>query len=105
MAGPGNGTGISSIRSYTFFRDGVIAAPGTYVANGPSDFIDPDGTPFLSKSIMLINDAGTDVWFSFDGVADAFRVRSGEPVTHDFRRARKVWFRGTAGAIYRFAAW
>jgi len=99
------GTGTTSIRSYTFFRDATIAAPGTYVANGPFAFVDGDLTPFLSASVMLINDGATDVWFSFDGVTDAFRVRPGEPITHDFRRARQVWFRGTAATPFRFAAW
>ena len=99
------GTGITSIRSYNFFRDAAILAPGTYAANGPFDFIDPDGTPFLSQTIQLINDSGGTLYFSFDGSNDHGKILAGEPLTQDFRRERRIWVRGPVGSAYRFWAY
>lgn len=101
------GTGDTSIRSYNFFLDTVIGTPGTYVnpAN-EHNFIDIlDGTNFLSHSIQVVNDGVTDIWFSFDGVNDFGRVTPSQPLSQDFRRFRKIWFRGTAGSAFRFWAW
>jgi hypothetical protein len=99
------GTKNTSIRSYNFFRDSVVAAPGTYAANGPYEFVDPDGTPFLSQTIQVINDTAAFLFFSFDGVNDHGKLLSNEPLTQDFRRVRKIWIRGTAGSAYRLWAW
>jgi hypothetical protein len=99
------GTGTTSIRCYNYFLDTALVAPGTYVANGPNNFVDPDGTPFLSNTIQIVNDGATNLWFSFDGIADHGRVLPGEALTQDFRRERRIWFRGTTGSAYRFWAY
>lgn len=101
--GPG-GTGTTSVRSYNFFLDGAIQAAGGYADNA-HDFEDPDGTNFVSHSIMLINESGADIWFSFNGTDDHGRVAAGEPLSQDFRHHKKVWFRGTVGSTFRFWAW
>lgn len=101
--GPG-GTKQTSIRSYNFWLDSTIQAPGTYAAN-KHDFLDPDGTNFTSHTIMLINDSGNDIFFSFDGVHDHGRVAANEPLTQDFRREKTIWLRGTAADPFRLWAY
>jgi len=102
--GPG-GTGTTSVRSYNFFLDSTIQGTGSYADNGPHDFEDPDGTNFVSHSLMWINDSGHDIWFSFNGTDDHGRVAAGEPLSQDFRHEKRIWFRGTAGDPFRFWAW
>ena len=101
------GTGDTSIRSYNFFLDTTIGGTGLYTDPlNEHDFIDQiDGTNFLSNSIQVILDGAADIWWSFDGVTDFGRVIAGQPITQDFRRFKKIWFRGTAGTAFRFWAW
>lgn len=106
MAGPGN----TSIRSYNYFFDGTIT-PTTYDPAAPLEFIDnntdPDlQTPFVSHSIMVSNDGGGDLFFSFDGVNDHGRVALNEALQQDFRRVRRIWLRAaTAPVPARLWAW
>lgn len=104
MAGPGS----TSVRSYNFYFDDSVANT-TYDPAAPLEFIDsttdPDlETPFVSHSIMWSNDGAADLFFSFDGVNDHGRVRAGEALQQDYRRARRVWLR-TAGAAIPTRLW
>ena len=100
------GTGETSIKSYSFFIDGTIQGAGTYAVNGPHDFTDiVTGTIFTSKTIQVLNDSTHDIWFSFDGVNDHGRVLTTEKFTQDFRREKRIWFRGTATDPFRFWAY
>lgn len=101
------GTGETSIKSYNFFLDTTIQGAGTYANNGPHEFIDtPTGVNFLSHTIQLLNDSAANaIWFSFDGVNDYGRVLATEKFTQDFRRMKRIWFRGTAGEPFRFFAY
>lgn len=100
------GTGDTSIRTYNFNLDDVLAGAGGYADNGPFEFIDDiDSIPFLCMTIQLANDGAADMYFSFDGTNDHGRVLAGETLTQPFRRARRIWLRGTAGNAYRFWAW
>lgn len=105
------GTGTSSIASYNFTLDTTVQATGDYDSN-EHDFInDFDGAfnvglNFQSHSIMLLNFSTTnDLFFSFDGVNDHGRVPADRQVTQDFRRVKKIWFRGTVGEPFQFWAW
>lgn len=102
------GTGSSSVRSYNFFFDGVIVVGG-FAAN-EHVFIDADdGTPFLSKTVQIINGAATDLTFRWSpdpgAGAPHGRVAGNEPLTQDFRRERRIYITGTTGAAYRLFAW
>jgi len=102
------GTGNTSIRSYNFAADTVIVVGG-FAAN-EFVFVDvDDGTPFTSKTVMIINDAGTDLTFRFSpdpgtGVPHG-RVAANEPMTFDFRREKRVYITGTTGAAFRIFAY
>ncbi len=100
------GTGETSIKSYNFFLDTTVQAAGTYAAN-EHDFVDdPSGVIFTSHTIQILNDSLTDdMFFSFDGVTDHGHVLIAEKFTQDFRRAKKIWFRGTTGESFRFHAY
>ena len=100
------GTGNTSIRTYHFHRDTVVAGVGTYADNGPYTFIDEiDQTPFLSICIQIVNSGAADMFFSFDGTNDHGRVLAGQDLTQQFRRERKIWLRGVAGNAYRHWSW
>lgn len=100
------GTGETSIRSYNFFLDTTIQGAGTYVLNGPHEFIDTaSGINFTSHTIQLLNDSGNPIWYSFDGVNDHGKVLASEKFTQDFRREKKIWFRGTGTDPFRFWAY
>ena len=104
------GTNETSIRSYNFFLDTTIAGAGTYAEN-EHDFVDLDTgiTHFLSHTLIFSNDGGTDLFFRFQdpsiGGADHGRVGAGETLQMDFKRVRRIWFRGTPGLAFRFWAW
>jgi len=102
MAGPG----ATSIRSYNYFLDTSIANTA-YVVNAPHEFLDAElVTPFTSHSIMISSDGGGDLFFSFDGVNDHGRVRTGEALQQDYRRVRRIWFRKSGADVpTRFWAW
>jgi len=105
MAGPGN----TSIRSYNCFVDGAIAGAGTYAEN-QHDFIDlDDGTPFLSHSILIVNDGAADINFRFapdtgGGVSHGL-VATNEQLQLDFKRSRRIYLSGTAANAFRLWAW
>jgi len=100
------GTGDTSIRTYNFHIDSVLAGAGTYVDNGPFEFIDEiDGTPFLCMTMQFVNDGAAEMFFSFDGINDHGRVIAGETLTQPFRRAKRIWLRGVAANAFRFWAW
>ena len=101
------GTGDTSVRSYNFFLDTTLAGGGTYGEN-EHDLVDAGSSPqliFTSKTLQWGNDAANDIFFSFDGVNDHGRLIAGEKLTQDFRRVKKIWFRGTGGDAFRFWAW
>jgi len=102
------GTGNTSIRSYNFFADATIANGG-FAAN-EFIFIDADdGTPFTSKTVLIINDALSDMTFRWSpdpGTgAPHGRVAAGEPLSFDFRREKRVYLTGTTGAAFRIFAY
>ena len=102
------GTGNTSIRSYNFFFSGVIVVGG-FAAN-EHIFIDADdGTPFTSKTVQILNDAGTALSFRFSpdpGTGTPHGILVGnEPLTQDFRRERRIYITGTTGAAYRIFAY
>lgn len=104
-----SGTGETSIRSYTFFADTVLAGGGNYAEN-QFDFIDMDGAgPFISHSILIANDGGSNLSFRFSadpGSGPAHgRVEAGETLQMDFKRARRIFLSGTAGLTFRLWAW
>lgn len=100
------GTGNTSVRSYNFYLDTTVQGAGTYAENGPHNFIDAsDGTLFTSHTLMFSNDSGNAFYFSLDGVNDHGRLAANEKLTQDFRRAKRIWFRGTAGSAFRFWAY
>lgn len=105
------GTGETSIRSYNFFQDDVIAGTGLYTdAGNILTFVDQDTVkPFTSHSVMLANDAASDIFFrvapDIGGSPDHGRVKAGEVLVQDFRRLKSIYLKGTAGAAYRFWAW
>lgn len=99
------GTGKTSVRSYNFFLDTTIQAPGTYAAN-EHEFLDTASSMnFVSQALLFANDSANPVYFSFDGTNDHGRIKAGETLQMDFRKERKIWFRGTAGDAIRFWAW
>jgi hypothetical protein len=99
------GTRTTSIRSYNYFLD-VTVTNAAYVLANPNEFVDPDGTPFLSASLLFTSDGGGDIYFSFDGVNDHGRVKINETLQMDYRRQRRVWLRkATADVPCRFWAW
>jgi len=103
------GTGETSIRSYNYFVDTTIQGAGAY-ADNELVFEDLDtSNPFTSHSIMLANDAGSDIYFRIaadpGGGADHGRIKTGEVLTQDFRRLKAIWLKGTPGAAFRFWAW
>jgi len=103
------GTGETSIRSYNYFVDSTIQGAGTYTDN-VLVFEDLDTTnPFTSHSIMLANDAGSDIYFRVapdtGGLPDHGRVKAGESLVQDFRRLKAIYLKGTPGAAFRFWAW
>lgn len=99
------GTRTTSIRSYNYFLD-VSITNAAYVLANPNEFVDPDGTPFLSSSLLFTSDAAADFYFSFNGVNDHGRVRGNETLQMDYRRERRVWFRKAVGDVpARFWAW
>lgn len=104
MAGPGN----TSIRSYNFFVDSTITAGG-YAAN-QHNFVDVDDqTPFLSHSILIVNDGAAALTFRFSpdpgGGAPHGQVDVNEQVQLDFKRARQIFVTGGTGEAYRIWAW
>jgi len=100
------GTGNTSIRTYHFHRDTVLAGAGTYVDNGPYNFIDEiDQTPFISICVQVINTGAADMFFSFDGVNDHGRVVPGQDLTQQLRREKRIWLRGVAGNAYKLYSW
>lgn len=103
------GTKETSIRSYNFFLDTTVQAAGTYAAN-EHVFIDTEtGINFVSHTIQIANDGANHLYFSFNGVDDHGRLfpanQQGATITQDFRRVKKIWFRGTTGDAFRFWAW
>ena len=104
------GTGDTSVTSYNFFHDGTVQGAGTYAANEHA-FVNNlagafnTGINFTSHSVIIANDGANDLFFSFDGINDHGRVLKNEKVSQDFRRAKKVWIRGTPGDAFRFWAW
>ena len=102
------GTRETSIRSYNYFVDSAIVAGG-YGAN-KLEFVDlDDGTPFLSHSILIINDGAAAITFRFtadpgSGVPHGL-VSNGETLQLDFKRARQIYLTGTALNAYRLWAW
>jgi len=103
------GTGVSSVRSYNYYADTVLAGAGTYVDNEHQLLNQDDGKPFMSHSFQLVNDGATDLFFRIEepgvGLPDHGRLKAGESITQDFRRLRSMWLRGTPGAAFRFWAW
>lgn len=106
MAGPGN----TSIRSYNFFVDSTLQGGGAYGEN-LHEFIDVDDlTPFLSHSILIVNDGAAAIDFRFSaptGAAPAShgQVAASEQLQLDFKRARRIYLSGTAGTAFRIWAW
>jgi hypothetical protein len=107
------GTKETSIRSYNFYTSGALAgagATGTYAEN-QIEFVDVDDqTPFLSHSILIVNDgaAAIDFRFSADlgGGASHGQVGASEQLQLDFKRARRIYLSGTvAGSSFRLWAW
>jgi len=108
-----SGTKETSIRSYNFFKEGVIvgaAATGTYGEN-LIEFIDvDDSTQFLSHSIIISNEGAADILFRFSadpgGGAPHGIVRASETLQLDFKRERRIYLSGlVAGSGYRVWAW
>jgi len=102
------GTKNTSIRSYNFFSNLTLASGG-YNAN-EYEFIDlDDGTPFLSQSILIINDGGSDLNFRFTpdpgGGASHGLVKTTESLQLDFKRATRIYLSGTAALAVRLWAW
>ena len=101
------GTGNTSIKSYNFFLDSSIQGAGGYAENGPHDFVDTKlGIIFTSQTLIFSSDSTVaQMWFSFDGVNDHGMIDKGETLQMDFRRSRRIWFRGTPGVPFRFWAY
>jgi len=102
------GTGNSSIRSYNFFVETTIQGAGSYAENVHGFVDDVDGTPFLSHSLFIANDGGTDLSFRFtadpgSGLAHGV-VKTGEKIQMDFKRARRVYLSGAPALAFRFGA-
>jgi len=103
------GTGNTSVRSYNFFVSGTIAAGG-YAAN-EHIFIDADDgtTNFTSKTVILFNDSANviDIRFSPDpgGGTPHMRALANEPVTLDFKRAKRAYLSATVGSAFRLTAY
>jgi hypothetical protein len=102
------GTGNTSIRSYNFFV-GATVVTGGYAAN-EHIFIDADdGTNFTSKTVIFFNDSGNtiDIRFSPDpgGGAPHMRALANEPVTLDFKRAKRIYLSGANGSAFRIHAY
>lgn len=102
------GTGQTSIRSYNFFVDSTIAAGG--YATNQHDFIDADDqTPFLSHSILIVNDSSNPITFRFTadsgGGAPHGIVAASEQLQLDFKRARRIYLTGTTADAFRVWAW
>lgn len=99
------GTRTTSIRSYNYYLE-LTVANAAYDLPNPYEFVDPDGTPFLSNSVLFAADTGGDIYFSFDGVNDHGRVILNETLQMDYRRERRIWFRkATVNSTLRFWAW
>jgi hypothetical protein len=103
------GTSGTSVRSYNFFVDSTIQGGGTYAENA-HEFIDVDDqTPFLSHSILIVNDGGSDITFRFSadpgGGAAHGLVEANETLQLDFKRAKRIYLAGAAGVAFRLWAW
>jgi hypothetical protein len=103
------GTGNSSVRSYNYFVNGSIQGTGTYAENDLA-FIDVDDqTPFVSHSILIVNDGATSLSFRFSpdegGGAAHGIVKTTEQLQLDFKRARRIYLSGTAALAFRLWAW
>ena len=102
------GTGNSSVRSYTFF-DATALVAGGFNAN-PREFVDADdGTQFLSNVIMIANDGATDLEYRFSedpgtGAPHGV-VLSGEILTLEHKRERRIFLSGLAALAVRVWAW
>lgn len=102
------GTGITSIKSYDFYRDSTLGAPALTVLFAEFSFVDDlDSTQFLSCGVLIANDAPlSDIYFSWDGVGIHGRVTPGTNLAFDGKRKRKIYLRGALGGEpYRFWAW
>lgn len=102
------GTQNSSIRSYNFFVDSALVAGG-YPTN-QHEFIDVDDqTPFLSHSVLIVNDGGAAINFRFSadpgGGAAHGTVEPTETLQLDFKRARRIYLSGVAATAFRLWAW
>jgi len=100
------GTGTTSIRSYNFFIEPVVANV-TFATSPDVTFVDTlSGTNFISQSIMFSNDGAADIQFSFDGTNLHGRVKGGEALQQDFRRAKRIYLKTTGAPVaIRFWAW
>ncbi len=98
------GTKETSVRTYNYYAKTTITN-GAYGAS--FEFVDQlDGTPFISHTLQWCNDGAVSIFFSFDGVTDHGEIFTGEKLTQDFRRQRRIWIRnGGANCPIRFWAW
>lgn len=103
------GTRETSVRSYNFFVDSTLQGGGTYAEN-QHEFIDVDSqTPFLSHSVLIVNDSGNDITFRFSadpgGGGPHGLIEANETLQLDFKRAKRIFLAGTAGSAFRLWAW
>ena len=81
------------------FKDDVAAA------ETPSRNYPPD-TGFTAQGFQLINDSGSSIFFSLDGIRDHWELKAGENILFDVFRGEHLWLRGTAGGeAYRLIVW
>ena len=103
------GTSNTSIKSYDFYRDSTLGATAlttNFSAVAYTFADDISGAEFLSFAVMLANDGGSDIFFSWDGINVHGRVSPGTNVSFEHKRKRKIFLRGAVGGeTYRLWAW
>lgn len=106
--------GLTGHIEHKFFKQqpippGPVGSPvlTTAFAGAKIEFLDPDGTGFVSVGIIVVNDHGTNwIQFSFDGVNVHGTVNKQDTIEEIFQRQRVIWFRGQAGGEpYKLFVW
>ena len=99
--------GAHGLPDHDFYSAGVVTTAFAATELEFRDQTNPgSGVLFLSQGMIFANDGGSDIEFSWDGVAINGVVKPGEVLTFDNRHKQRVWIRGTSGGeAYRFWAW